>query len=58
MGFTAEEQLGADNVNWLVLASHKIVPSPEAVAFIREELETVATRFGGEYDGWEAEVIA
>jgi hypothetical protein len=55
--FTTEERLGADEVSWLVLASHKMTPSNEGVAFVREVMETVAARFGGEYDGWDAEVV-
>jgi hypothetical protein len=57
IGFTAEQQLSAYDENWLVLASHAMVPTTEAVEFVREQMEALATRFGGEYDGWEAEVL-
>ena len=55
-GFSIEERLGADEVNWLVLARHEIVPSEELIAATRQVMESLAARNGGEYDGWEAEV--
>ncbi len=55
--FSVEERLGADGVNWLVLVRHDIVPSPEAVAAVRETMEQLAAVGGGEYDGWEAETV-
>lgn len=47
---------GADGVDWLVLASQRVVPGEEAVEATRQLLENVASEYGGEYDGWEAEV--
>ena len=55
-GFAIEERLGADGINWLVLARHDIVPSDEAMATARETMEQLADSLGGEYDGWEAAV--
>jgi hypothetical protein len=55
--FGVEERLGADGVNWLVLARQDVVPSPELVATVRATLEQMATMGGGEYDGWEAETV-
>ena len=57
IGFTAEKQPSAFDENWLALASHKMVLSNEAIASIREQMEALATKFGGEYDGWDAEVL-
>lgn len=54
--FETEERIGADDINWLVLACHRIVPTEEAIAAARRTMEAVAERHGGEYDGWEAEV--
>lgn len=54
-GFTTEERLGADEVNWLVLATHRIVPSEATLAAVRTRMENLAREGGGEYDGWEAE---
>ena len=56
-GYAIEERLGGDDINWLVLATHQIIPSVESIASIREAMETLADRFDGEYDGWEAEAL-
>ena len=55
-GFRTEERLGADDVNWLVLARHEIVLTEATIAAARRLMEAQARRHGGEYDGWEAEV--
>jgi Regulator of ribonuclease activity B len=56
-GFQTEERLGADNVNWLVLATHQIVVSEATMAATRREMEALVEQSGGgEYDGWEASV--
>lgn len=55
-GFATEERLGADGVNWLVLARHVAVPSEAVMASIRQSMEALVAKVGGEYDGWEADV--
>lgn len=55
-GFRTEERLGADGVNWLVLARHSIAPSEESIASARRLMESLVQPCNGEYDGWEAEV--
>jgi hypothetical protein len=55
-GFEVEERLGADGVNWLVLARHRIVPTEAAIAAARRIMEDLTHPQGGEYDGWEAEI--
>lgn len=57
-GFAIEERVGAYGNDWLVLATHKIVPSEETMLAIRERLEALADAAGGEYDGWEAEAVS
>jgi Regulator of ribonuclease activity B len=54
-GFSTEERLGADGVNWLVLARHEIVPSEETIGAARTTMEELARQHGGEYDGWEVD---
>jgi hypothetical protein len=56
LGFRTESRVGADGVNWLVLARKEIFPSEETIATGRQQMEDVARRRDGEYDGWEAEV--
>jgi len=55
-GFRTEERLGADGVNWLVLARHEAVPTEELMASMRRSMETLIAKVGGEYDGWEVDV--
>jgi hypothetical protein len=55
-GFDTEERLGADGVNWLVLARHMAVPTEALMAATRRSMETLVANLGGEYDGWEADV--
>jgi hypothetical protein len=54
-GFEVESRMGADNVNWLVLVRHKLIPDEEAVERLREQLTDLAGAIGGEYDGWEGD---
>lgn len=55
-GFHTEERLGADSVNWLVLARHEAIPTEERMASVRRSMEILIAKVGGEYDGWEADV--
>jgi hypothetical protein len=55
-GFEVSVELGAEGVDWLVLAQQMIVPSLKAIETARHLMEGLATTQGGEYDGWEAEV--
>jgi hypothetical protein len=55
-GFLTEDRLGADGVNWLVLARHSVVPSEATIASARRLMESLVQPCDGEYDGWEAEV--
>jgi hypothetical protein len=55
-GFRTEERVGADGVSWLVLARHEIVPTEEQLAALRQSMGELVAPYGGEYDGWEAEV--
>ena len=57
-GYRTEERLGADGINWLVLARHEVVPTAALMASLRESLEKLVLPFDGEYDGWEADVSA
>ncbi len=56
-GIRTQERLGADGVNWLVLARQDVVPTEHSIAATRQLMESLVRRHGGEYDGWEAEAI-
>ena len=40
-GFQTEERLGADNVNWLVFATHQIVVSEATISSTRRDVEAL-----------------
>ncbi len=56
-GYDVEVKLGADDTNWLVLASHVIVPKPSALSVVINRMERLASSLGGDFDGWEAKVM-
>jgi len=47
---------GADG-KWLVLAQKTLVPSAEDVIASTDQMEALAARHGGEFDGWEAPIL-
>jgi hypothetical protein len=53
IGFEVVIRLGADGVNWLVMASQINIPSESFIAEMRLNLENIANKLNGEYDGWE-----
>jgi hypothetical protein len=52
-GFSVEVRKGADGENWLTLARRAPPETGEQMDELRDEMETLAAQFGGEYDGWE-----
>lgn len=55
-GFQVDVRPAAMGPGWLALASRTLVPTSAALAAIRRLLTKVASKEGGEYDGWEAQV--
>jgi hypothetical protein len=55
-GYQVEVRKAAKGPSWLALAKINMVPSTENIAILRHRFETLATRLGGDYDGWEAAV--
>lgn len=55
-GYRCEVRRAARGPGWLVLAKIDLVPSRDVIAQARGRFEDLATRLGGEYDGWEAAV--
>lgn len=53
-GFAVEMSLGADQKNWLALATHTAVINTDTVPELRARLTALAAAHGGDYDGWEA----
>jgi hypothetical protein len=55
-GFTVEVRKGADGKNWLTLAAKAAPLNGEQMDQLRDEMEAIASQFGGEYDGWETAI--
>lgn len=55
-GFSVEQRLGADGINWLVLLTEQAVPTESRITEMRVMLDKIAINYSGEYDGWEADV--
>jgi hypothetical protein len=53
MGYATQVELAPDGEKWLTLATKTPPSTGEQMAELRDELETLAIRFDGEYDGWE-----
>lgn len=56
VGYDVEVRRTVDGSDWLVLAKGAVVPQPVNIAKMRHQLEALAARFDGDYDGWEAAV--
>ena len=54
--FSVEVRESAMGEDWLVLATKSAPATREEMGELRDEMETLAARFGGEYDGWEAAI--
>jgi regulator of ribonuclease activity B len=55
-GFTVEVRPAVTGSNWLALARIDMVPNAETIRLLRARFEALASKLGGEYDGWEAAV--
>ncbi|HET7467578.1 MAG TPA: ribonuclease E inhibitor RraB [Candidatus Dormibacteraeota bacterium] len=55
-GFTVVVRPAATGQNWLARANRDMIPSAENIAQMRALFEGLASRLGGDYDGWEAAV--
>ncbi len=52
-GYLVEVRKSADGENWLVLAKRVGPKAKEDANKLRDEMESLAAQFRGEYDGWE-----
>lgn len=56
LGYASNVRRAAKGTEWLCLATKSLAPSKERLHMARRELEAVARKFTGEYDGWETAV--
>jgi len=52
-GFKTVVRPGADNLNWLCLSTKGIIPSEQGLNSLGNDLEDLALKYQGEFDGWE-----
>jgi hypothetical protein len=43
--------------HWLCLVQCRLVPSPDELAVIAELMRQIHEKFGGDFDGWHAEIV-
>lgn len=55
-GLSVDVRLGADQKNWLALATQNPLRSAVDMEEVRSKMEAIASEFGGEYDGWEVAI--
>jgi regulator of ribonuclease activity B len=55
-GYEVKVRTAASGPSWLALATITMTPSAENIGLLRGRFESLATRLGGEFDGWEAAV--
>lgn len=57
-GFTVKVRPAATGPNWLARANKDMIPTAANIQEMRSLFEGLASRLGGEYDGWEAAVTS
>ncbi len=55
-GLTTKVEQAATGSQWLCLASETFIPTRQKIHTVQHRLSEIAGEFGGDYDGWEAEV--
>ncbi len=56
-GFIVEVDASADRSSHLCLAEKKMIPTHAELVRIRNRLNQIASKYGGQYDGWGTEVV-
>jgi hypothetical protein len=56
-GYSVSSKQTAAGTQWLCLANKTMVPNLENLAAVRKEMEALAAKYKGEYDGWEAATV-
>lgn len=56
-GFSANIERAAKGPEWLLLFTRSMTPSESDLTSLRAELTALASRHGGQYDGWGSPVV-
>ncbi|RPI03646.1 MAG: ribonuclease E inhibitor RraB [Ignavibacteriae bacterium] len=54
--FIAEVSLSIGPLKWLCLALKNMIPETTVLVRLHEIMDDLASKYGGQYDGWEAEI--
>jgi hypothetical protein len=58
LGFTSAIQpASSGSLDWLVIATRKMVPAVEVMRELRKDLSALSAAEGGEYDGWGTSLV-
>jgi hypothetical protein len=57
-GYEVHIRKSAADENWLLLATSCMPETKEQMNDLRNEMEDLAAKFDGEYDGWEAPAVS
>jgi hypothetical protein len=52
-----ESEVIESDQHWLCLVQRRLVPSADGLSAIANLMRTVHDRFGGDFDGWHAEIV-
>jgi hypothetical protein len=56
MGYSVTVRPGANEINWVCVASRAMMPTTRELRDARVVFKRLATRYRGAYDGWEAAI--
>jgi hypothetical protein len=56
-GYSVEVKRAAQRSDWLCYVTKRMAPKRAEIAAIGKRFRSLAREFGGEYDGWETEVV-
>ena len=56
MGYSVTVRVGANNINWLCLASRTMMPTIQELSEARGVFKRLALSYRGAYGGWEAAI--
>jgi hypothetical protein len=56
-GFSVEVKRAAQRSDWMCYVTKRMAPKRTEIAAIGSRFRSLAREFGGEYDGWETEVV-
>jgi hypothetical protein len=56
-GYEGEMRMAPDLTRWMCMVREEMVPEPSKIGASKRRFAKLAQEFGGEYDGWETNVV-